>query len=118
MGRPSLNGRPLQVRFPDDLIERVDVARGAETRSDFIRVSVQERLDGRREPAPKPAVPEGPHPDDEAALTALRASPGMTERELADDLGWMPGRVGKAVGRLSAAGLVWYPRPGCLEAMD
>jgi Arc/MetJ-type ribon-helix-helix transcriptional regulator len=134
MGRPSLGGRPVHVRLPDAVIEKIDGRVGKQKRSDFIRKAIDERLAvlsgvkvtrmaaGRPKPKPEVAEPvsasgdRGDHPDDGVLLAWVRAHPGCREREAADGLGWMPVRVAKAVGRLQLAGRVWYPQPGVMEA--
>lgn len=131
MGRPSMSGRPLQIRFPETMLSEMDKHVGSGKRAHFIRKAVQDRLDTlsgrRRKPSRRVEVPvvkepvaevveAGAHPDDAVVLSAVRASPGIGQKEVARNLGWMEMRVSKAVGRLSAAGSIWFPQSGCMEA--
>lgn len=52
MGRPALNVKPILVRLPDDVPDRIDALVGKNRRAEFIREAVERELK-RREKAAK-----------------------------------------------------------------
>ena len=44
MGRPPLNVKPILVRLPDGVGERIDVLEGKNKRAEFIRDAVEREL--------------------------------------------------------------------------
>lgn len=52
MGRPPLNVKPILVRLPDDVPDRIDALVGKQKRAEFIREAVEQEL-LRREKAKK-----------------------------------------------------------------
>lgn len=44
MGRPSLNVRPVVVRLPEGIAERIDAVAGKNRRGEFIREAVEREL--------------------------------------------------------------------------
>lgn len=55
MGRPPLNVKPILVRLPDDVPDRIDAIVGKQKRAEFIREAVERELK-RREREQKAAV--------------------------------------------------------------
>jgi metal-responsive CopG/Arc/MetJ family transcriptional regulator len=54
MGRPPLNVKPILVRLPDGMAERIDAVMGAENkRAQFIREAVEKELAKRETEAKK-----------------------------------------------------------------
>ncbi|WP_395451202.1 YlcI/YnfO family protein [Aminobacter sp. UC22_36] len=47
MGRPPLNVKPILVRLPDDVPERIDAIVGKNKRAEFIREAVERELKRR-----------------------------------------------------------------------
>ncbi|APY13102.1 hypothetical protein BKD02_01210 [Brucella sp. 09RB8910] len=47
MGRPPLNVKPILVRLPVDVVERIDAIISNGRRAEFIREAVQNELDRR-----------------------------------------------------------------------
>lgn len=47
-GRPKTNFEQMPARFPEGTLTRIDAVRGAdETRTDFLRVAVENEIQGR-----------------------------------------------------------------------
>jgi metal-responsive CopG/Arc/MetJ family transcriptional regulator len=44
MGRPPLNVKPMLVRLPDGMAERIDAVAGENKRAEFIREAVEKEL--------------------------------------------------------------------------
>lgn len=44
MGRPPLNVKPMLVRLPEGMAERIDAVAGANKRAEFIREAVEKEL--------------------------------------------------------------------------
>jgi hypothetical protein len=135
VGRPSLGLKNVLVGFPADVLLRLDAAVGSGGRAEFIRGAVVSALDGSAAPvvelaeksdlvaaAVEVAVPVPEKKNSEVIpargaddprvavlLSALRKSV-MTEGEAARALGWPPVLVAKVASRLSARGLIHYPR--------
>lgn len=51
MGRPPLNVKPILVRLPDDVPERIDTIAGKNKRAEFIRGAVLKELERRERAA-------------------------------------------------------------------
>jgi metal-responsive CopG/Arc/MetJ family transcriptional regulator len=47
VGRPPLNVKPILVRLPNDVPERIDAIAGKNRRGEFIREAVQKELERR-----------------------------------------------------------------------
>ncbi|NIJ57261.1 Arc/MetJ-type ribon-helix-helix transcriptional regulator [Pseudochelatococcus lubricantis] len=47
MGRPPLNVKPILVRLPDDVPDRIDALVGKQKRAEFIREAVERELKRR-----------------------------------------------------------------------
>jgi predicted transcriptional regulator len=47
MGRPPLNVKPILVRLPDGIAERIDVLAGKNRRAEFIREAVEREIKRR-----------------------------------------------------------------------
>ncbi len=47
MGRPPLNVKPILVRLPADVPERIDAIAGKNRRAEFIREAVEKELERR-----------------------------------------------------------------------
>lgn len=111
----------LSVRVPAELLDRVDAACGAGGRSKWVRDALERSLSGpapvvrneRRRPAVKSARP-AVDADGEAVLGLLASRPRMVRR-LHEELGWMPLRVERVLGRLGDR--VRF-RDGLVEAVD
>lgn len=53
MGRPPMNVKPMLVRLPEGVAERIDEIAGANRRAEFIREAIEREIK-RRERLPKP----------------------------------------------------------------
>jgi metal-responsive CopG/Arc/MetJ family transcriptional regulator len=53
MGRPKLNVKPMVVRLPDGVPERIDTVAGPNRRAEFIREAVERELKRREKAKPK-----------------------------------------------------------------
>jgi Arc/MetJ-type ribon-helix-helix transcriptional regulator len=53
MGRPPLNVKPILVRLPDDVPERIDALVGKNRRAEFIREAVERELKRRERDKPE-----------------------------------------------------------------
>lgn len=53
MGRPPLNVKPMLVRLPDGVAERIDAVAGKNRRAEFIREAVEAELARREKPKSK-----------------------------------------------------------------
>lgn len=47
MGRPPLNVKPMLVRLPEGMAERIDAVAGENRRAEFIREAVEKELKRR-----------------------------------------------------------------------
>jgi predicted transcriptional regulator len=47
MGRPSLNVKPMLIRLPDGLAERIDAIAGKNRRAEFIREAIEREVKRR-----------------------------------------------------------------------
>jgi metal-responsive CopG/Arc/MetJ family transcriptional regulator len=56
MGRPPLNVKPVFVRLPEDMPQRIDALVGKNKRAAFIREAIENELN-RRQKAAKSTVP-------------------------------------------------------------
>lgn len=56
MGRPSLNVRPMLVRLPEGVPERIDAVAGENRRAEFIREAVEALLRKREKQKPRRLV--------------------------------------------------------------
>lgn len=54
MGRPPMNVKPMVVRLPEGMAERIDAVAGENRRAEFIREAVEKELK-RREAKAKPS---------------------------------------------------------------
>jgi predicted DNA-binding protein len=50
MGRPPLGVKPVLVRLPDGMAERIDALAGKNRRAEFIREAVEKELKRREKP--------------------------------------------------------------------
>ncbi len=55
MGRPPLKVKPILVRLPEGMPERIDALVGKNKRADFIRKAVEAELDRREKGKPEAA---------------------------------------------------------------
>lgn len=55
MGRPPMNVKPMLVRLPDGIAERIDAIAGKNRRAEFIREAVEAELARREKPKKKRA---------------------------------------------------------------
>lgn len=55
MGRPPLNVKPMLVRLPDGMAERIDAIAGPNHRAEFIRDAVEAELLRRERAKPRKA---------------------------------------------------------------
>ena len=53
MGRPPLHVKPMLVRLPEGLAERIDALIGKKKRAEFIREAVERELERREKEAKK-----------------------------------------------------------------
>lgn len=58
MGRPPMNVKPILVRLPEGIPERIDALAGKNRRAEFIREAVEREIK-RRERVDKPAIDGG-----------------------------------------------------------
>lgn len=61
MGRPPMNVKPMVVRLPDGVAERIDAIAGDKRRAEFIREAVERELK-RRERRAGSGKPRGTSP--------------------------------------------------------
>jgi len=57
MGRPSLKVKPMLVRLPEGVAERIDALVGEGRRAQFIREAVERELERRETEPPKGELP-------------------------------------------------------------
>jgi len=53
MGRPPLNVKPVLVRLPEDMPDRIDAIVGKNKRAEFIREALERELERRELPHDK-----------------------------------------------------------------
>lgn len=53
MGRPPLNVKPMLVRLPRGMAERIDAVAGEQKRAEFIRDALEKELKKREKSKPK-----------------------------------------------------------------
>jgi len=113
-----MSDKLLSVRVPESLLDRIEEVRGDEKRSEWVRRVLEDAANpkARNEPRikPKPVAPDrvdqSAKPvtvrrrdaDAEALLSHVREGPRHL-RNLPDEMGWMPMRVDRVLGRLGNA---------------
>lgn len=115
----------MPVRLDEDVVSRIDAVAGHRGRSQFIRDAVSAALSG----APKPDIEKASadviqtgEPDirkltsDQSDLLRNIQSGGRLPRKVAEDLGWLIGRVERRASELEALGLIRYSG-GVMEAV-
>jgi metal-responsive CopG/Arc/MetJ family transcriptional regulator len=57
MGRPPLNVKPIIVRLPEGMTDRIDAIVGKNKRAEFIREALERELQNREDAADKAGKP-------------------------------------------------------------
>jgi hypothetical protein len=110
--RIGMSSVSFGVRFPVELVKRLDAARGDLSRGVFVRNLVADHFGWSPESKKTDSVV--PRKDDEVLLDWFPDGPASL-RKAREDLGWAEIRVEKAANKLANAGLVKFVGAGMVE---